>query len=108
AGRRPALLRREGLDRRRGRLADDRRARRGRPRGRARAAHARGNDARLTRLRRRGQSGGRPAREVPREARHQGATVYDLSTLSAPAHTLSEAPASPFATVPEAIEEIRR
>ena len=28
--------------------------------------------------------------------------------MSAPAHTLSEAPASPFATVPEAIEEIRR
>ena len=39
------LLRREGLDRRRRRLADDRGARRRRLRDRARPAHARGDDA---------------------------------------------------------------
>ena len=42
----PALLRREGLDRGRRRLADGRGARRRRVRGRARPAHARGDDAR--------------------------------------------------------------
>ena len=42
----PPLLRREGLDHGRRRLADDRRARRRRVRGRAGPAHARGDDAR--------------------------------------------------------------
>ena len=45
ARRRPALLRREGLDHGRRRLAHRRRARRGRLRRRARPAHARGDDA---------------------------------------------------------------
>ena len=45
ARRRPALLRREGLDHGRRRLAHRRRARRRRVRGRARPAHARGDDA---------------------------------------------------------------
>ena len=69
----PPLLRREGLDRGRRRVADRRRPRRRRLRRRARPAHARGDHARLGRGRRRGQPRGRRARQVRREAR--GATI---------------------------------
>ena len=60
------LLRREGIDHRRRRLAHDRRAARRRVRRRADPAHARGDDARAARARAARQPRGRRAREVRR------------------------------------------
>ena len=98
----PALLRREGLDHGRRRLADGRRARRGRLRRRARPAHARGDDARRARAGRRGQPRGRRAREVRRAAGRSPAE-YDPGS-----DARRERVHGAFATIEEAIEDIRQ
>ena len=79
----PALLRREGLDHGRRRLAHDRRPARECLRGRADPAHARSDDARGPRAGRRGQPRGGRARQVRRETDRPG---YDfgLMTQTAP------------------------
>src|SRR5262249_40788355 len=101
AARDPPLLRREGLDRSRRRLVDDRDACRRGVRGGTRPPHARGDHPRLAPARRRCEPRSRRAREVRRAL---GGTVA-LATIRRMATGLEKQ--APFATVEEAIEDIR-
>ena len=92
------LRRREGLDRRRRRLAHDRGARRRRLPDRADPAYARGDDARRARAGRRRQPRGRRAGQVRRAAR-----ANPLSTMS---RVTTETRV--FAPIEDAIEDIRQ
>ena len=98
AGGAAPLRRREGVDRRRRRLAHDRGARRRRLPDRADPAYARGDDARRARAGRRGQPRGRRAGEIRRAAR-----ANPLSTMS---RVTTETRV--FAPIEDAIEDIRQ
>src|SRR5262249_12345220 len=99
-----ALPRGEGIDRSRGRLADGRRRRCGRVCGGPRPLHPRRDDARRAVGGCLGQPRGRRPREVRRAAGGPEMTDGDRATIAA----MQIEERSAFATIDEAIEDIRQ